>query len=187
MSASVDLDTAIADRLRCERDARGWSLADLAARSGVSKAMISKIERGETSPTAALLVRLAAAFDLTLAGLLLRLPQQGGRISRASGQVYWTDPATGYIRRQILALPDHPVELAEIDLPAGQSVEFPASAYAFIRQAILVKDGCLDVTEGGETHRLNSGDCLAFGPPSDVRLFNTTAAPCRYLVVVNRQ
>ncbi len=56
----------IAARLRLERDSRGWSLADLAERSGVSKATISKIEREEVSPTAVILVRLAGAFDLTL-------------------------------------------------------------------------------------------------------------------------
>ena len=67
-----DTSARIARRLRLERDARGWSLADLAERSGIAKATISKIERREMSPTAVTLVRLAGAFDLTLAGLLLR-------------------------------------------------------------------------------------------------------------------
>jgi transcriptional regulator with XRE-family HTH domain len=59
-----DLSARLAQRLRLERDSRGWSLADLAERSGVSKATISKIERAEVSPTAVVLVRLASAFDL---------------------------------------------------------------------------------------------------------------------------
>src|SRR5258708_29257430 len=86
--------TRIARRLRLERDMRGWSLADLAERSSVSKATISKIEREEVSPTAVILVRLAAAFDLTLAGLLLRAEGEAERLSRAAEQPVWRDPGT---------------------------------------------------------------------------------------------
>ena len=78
-----DTGLQLAQRLRLERDSRGWSLARLAEISGVSKASISKIERAEVSPTAVILVRLAAAFDLTLAGLLLRAENPGGRLLRA--------------------------------------------------------------------------------------------------------
>jgi len=187
MDIMVDIDAALAKRLRLEREARGWSLADVAQRSGVSKAMLSKIERGETSPTAALLVRLSTAFGLTLAGLLVRAEQPAGRVSRAASQPRWTDPETGYVRRQLLAMPDHPVELAEIDLPAGKRVGFPASAYAMIRQAIWVRDGALTVVEGDERHVLDAGDCLAFGAPADVILANETDRPCRYVVVIDRR
>ena len=82
MDTLVDeLSQRLARRIRLERDGRGWSLADLAERSGVSKATISKIERAEVSPTAVVLVRLASAFDLTLAGLMLRAEGQGERLS----------------------------------------------------------------------------------------------------------
>src|SRR5882757_9462683 len=82
MTSKID-DTGprIARRIRLERSARGWSLADLAESSGVAKATISKIEREEMSPTAVTLVRLAAAFDLTLAGLLVRAEDKIGRAS----------------------------------------------------------------------------------------------------------
>src|SRR6187549_836743 len=114
-----DTGMRIARRLRLERDARGWSLADLAERSGVSKATISKIEREEMSPTAVILVRLAGAFDLTLAGLLLRA-EGGARLSRAADQPIWRDPATGYLRRQVFSRPDHPVEVVQVEMPAGR-------------------------------------------------------------------
>ncbi|MBV9456432.1 MAG: helix-turn-helix transcriptional regulator, partial [Bradyrhizobium sp.] len=59
MATIVDeLGQRLAQRIRLERDSRGWSLAELAERSGVSKATISKIERAEVSPTAVVLVRL---------------------------------------------------------------------------------------------------------------------------------
>jgi transcriptional regulator with XRE-family HTH domain len=182
-----DPGARIAQRLRLERDARGWSLADLAERSGVSKAMISKIERTEVSPTAVTLVRLAGAFDLTLAGLLVRAEDAGGRLSRAADQPAWRDPATGYVRRQVFGRPDHPVEIITVDLPAGQAVDFPASSYALIRQAIWVEAGRLTVREPAETWRLDAGDCLGFGPPVDTTLANETPDPCRYVVVISRR
>src|ERR1700760_3959288 len=110
-----DLSTRLAQRLRLERDSRGWSLADLAERSGVSKATISKIERVEVSPTSVVLVRLPRGVGLTLAGLLLRAEGQGDRLSRAASQPNWRDPETGYRRRQIYSRPDHPVELVKVE------------------------------------------------------------------------
>jgi transcriptional regulator with XRE-family HTH domain len=181
-----DAGARIARRIRLERDARGWSLADLAERSGVSKATISKIEREEASPTAVILVRLAGAFDLTLAGLLVRAEGEGGRLSRAADQPIWRDPETGYWRRQVFVRPDHPVEIVAVELPAGQKVAFPASSYAHIRQAVWVRAGELVILEGGERHELGVGDCLGFGPPSEVTLANESAAPCAYLVVLAR-
>jgi transcriptional regulator with XRE-family HTH domain len=177
----------IARRLRLEREARGWSQAQLAAQSGVSKATISKVERGEMSPTAVTLVRLAGAFDLTLAGLLTRAEAPGGRLTRAADQPRWQDPASGYRRRQISMRPDHPLELVQIELPAQQQVQLPAASYAQIQQLIWVQSGELRVTEGAETQQLAPGDCLAFGPPSDTTLANDTESPCTYLVLLVRR
>ncbi|CUI02959.1 helix-turn-helix domain-containing protein [Massilia antarctica] len=183
-----DTSAAIARRLRLERDARGWSLAELAARSGVAKATISKIEREETSPTAVILVRLAGAFDLTLAGLLLRAEghDDTSRVMRAAQQPVWRDPDSGYLRRQVYARPDHPVEIVQVDMPPGQRVVLPASSYAHIRQALWVQTGPLTVVEGGEQHRLEAGDCLGFGPPSEVTIANEGGDTCRYLVILAR-
>jgi transcriptional regulator with XRE-family HTH domain len=181
-----DAGARIARRLRLERDARGWSQADLAERAGVSKAAISKIEREEASPTAVILVRLAGAFDLTLAGLLVRAEREGERVSRSADQPLWRDPETGYLRRQVFSRPDHPLEIVQVEMPAGRRVTLPASSYVHIRQAIWVRAGELVIVEGGERHRLKAGDCLGFGPPSEVSLANEAAAPCVYVVVLGR-
>jgi transcriptional regulator with XRE-family HTH domain len=187
MEDSVDdIGERIARRIRLEREVRGWSLADLATRSGVAKASISKIERGEMSPTAVLLVKLSAAFDLTLAGLLLRAEGNGGRVSRAGDQPLWTDPETGYVRRQVLARPDHPVEVVRVEMPAGKSVTLPASSYARIRQAVWVLDGEMVITEGNERNALKAGDCLAFGTPADTIFANESDQACTYVVVLAR-
>jgi transcriptional regulator with XRE-family HTH domain len=181
-----DLSHRLALRLRLERDSRGWSLADLADRSGVSKATISKIERAEVSPTAVVLVRLASAFDLTLAGLMLRAEGQRDRLSRTGEQPVWRDPETGYLRTQVFNRPDHPLEIIRVELPARQRVTLPASSYAHIRQAVWVQAGALVIIEAGERYALGTGDCLGFGPPAEVTFANETAAPCTYVVALAR-
>jgi transcriptional regulator with XRE-family HTH domain len=176
----------IAQRIRLEREARGWSMADLADRSGVAKATISKIEREEMSPTAVTLLRLAGAFDLTLAGLLLRAEGEGERLSRAADQPVWRDPDSLYLRRQIFSRPDNPLELVQVEMPAGRRVTLPASSYARIRQLLWVQTGELTLIEGEDRQVLGAGDCLGFGPPCDVTFANETAMPCTYLVFLSR-
>ncbi len=182
-----DTNLRLAQRLRLEREARGWSLAELAERSGVSKAAISKIERGEASPTAALLARLSGAFELTLAALLTRAEAGGGRKLAAADQPRWRDPGTGYLRRQVFARGDHPVELVQVELPPGSRVDLPASSYAFIRQVVWLIGGTLEIVEGGRTTALAPGDSYAFGPPADSAFVNPGAEPAVYLVAVARQ
>jgi transcriptional regulator with XRE-family HTH domain len=179
-------ETCLAARLRAEREARGWTLADLGERSGVSRAMVSKVERGEASPTAALLGRLSAAFGLTLSQLFARV-EGGGRVTRASGQPAWRDPETGFLRRSLSPPGNAPMELVWGELPPGAEVAYPAAVYAFIAdQQVVVLDGALTIVQGGVAHDLGPGDCLRFGPPQDAAFRNLGAAPCRYLVAVLR-
>lgn len=178
-----EAELQLSQRLKLEREARNWSQAELAERSGVAKASISKIERGEMSPSAGLLVRLAAAFDLTLAALLVRAERgEAGRLTRAADQPVWRDPATGYRRRQIFNRPDHPPEMVHVELPPGQKVTFPAWSYAHARHAVWCQSGHLTIQEGGHRHDLAPGDSLGFGPPSEITYANESAAPCTYIV-----
>jgi transcriptional regulator with XRE-family HTH domain len=179
-------ESDIAQHIRLERDARNWSMADLAERSGVAKASISKIERGEMSPSAAILARLAAAFDLTLAGLLLKAEGQKDRLTRAADQPVWRDPATGYRRRQIFSRPDHPLEMVLVELPAGEKVSFPAWSYAHARHVVWVQMGELTLIEGSQRNLLKTGDSLGFGSPAEVTYVNETTRPCHYVVALAR-
>jgi transcriptional regulator with XRE-family HTH domain len=183
-----DRETAawLAGRIRESRAARQWSLADLATRSSLSRAMLSRIERGEASPTAGSLARLASAFGMTLAELLTHAASDGGRFRARADQPTWTDPATGYGRRQIFMSAALPLELVEVDLPAHAAVAMPAASYALIRQVVWVIAGRLVIVEGGGRAELEAGDSLEFGPPADCQFRNETAAACRYLVAVLR-
>ena len=176
----------LAARIAIERQARGWSLGELAERSGVSKAMISKIERGEASPTATLLGRLSGAFGLTLSALLARA-EHAGRLIRAAEQPQWRDPASGYVRRQISPRSDLPVELIRVELPVGAAVSFPASAYTFIRQWVWVLKGKLTFVEGETVQEMDPGDCLLLGAPAECTFRTRGREPCMYVVVVMRQ
>jgi transcriptional regulator with XRE-family HTH domain len=180
-------DEVLGRRIRSERHTRGWSLAELAGRAGVSKAMLSKIERAEASPTAATLSRIATAYGLTMAALFETVIAEGARLQRVKDQPIWRDPKAAYLRRQVFLHPANPLELVEIELPARQEVGFPASAYHLIRQVVWVIDGRLTLMEGTVRHELAAGDRIELGPPSDIVFRNETAQPCRYLVAVVRR
>lgn len=181
-----DLNARLADRIRGERERRGWSLADLAERAGVSKAMISKIERAEASPTAVLLGRLSGAFGLTLSNLLSLAEGSGPRLRRKAEQEQWRDPATGFLRTAVSPPGAGPLELVQGELPPGVAISYPAAAYRFISQQIWVLDGALQFHEGETVHDLKAGDCLALAGAADCTFRNTGAVPCRYLVAIAR-
>ncbi|MGG5812580.1 helix-turn-helix domain-containing protein [Falsiroseomonas sp. CW058] len=185
-----DAARRLALRLRQEREARGWSIAELAARSGVSRAMISKVERAEASPTAALLGRLSGPLGLTVSALLARAEAGavGGVVARAADQALWRDPGSGYLRRQV-SPPGADPELARVELPPGARVAFPAASYALMRgQLVWLLEGELLFHEGAATHRLAPGDCLALGPPADCAFENPSKQrACIYLVAVARR
>lgn len=181
-----DIDSRLGTRIRAERESRGWSLTELAARASVSRAMIHKVERGESSPTANLLGKLSGAFGLSMSTLLARAEAGTGHLLRRDDQPLWTDPETGYVRRQVSARSDMPLDLVEVSLPAGKDVPMPASAYAFIRQLIWVLEGDLTFIEGAVRHELRQGDCLHLGSPADCIFRNEGDGACTYAVIVLR-
>jgi transcriptional regulator with XRE-family HTH domain len=191
-------------RLRTARRARDWPIDRLASASGVSRAMISKIERGESSPTAVVLGKLSAALELSIAELLAAAPAAapaaaagagapppgqapaGGLVRRAADAPEWRDPDTGYLRRQ-LSTPQFPVAVTEVVLPAGARVPYPAGAYAFIAQLVWVQSGQLTLADGPAVHVLSAGDTFELGEPRPRDFRNESAGDCRYLVVVTRK
>ena len=120
--ADIDLDRRLGARLKGLRQSRGLTLDQLAARSGVSRAMISRVERGESSPTAALLDRLCAGLGVLLSALF-RDEAPGGPLARRGEQPVWTDPDSGYFRRSVSpAGTGSRLEIVEIEMPAGASI-----------------------------------------------------------------
>ncbi|MEU9734521.1 XRE family transcriptional regulator [Streptomyces sp. NPDC048002] len=182
----------IATRIRAERELRRWTLAQLADASGVSRAMINRIERGESNPTAVVLGKLSAAFRLSVASLLAQAeeapetaePAEAG-VRRPADDPEWVDPETGYRRRQI-AGPRFPAEIAEIRLPAGARVPYPAAAFAFLHQLVWVLEGRLAFHDGDTVHDLGPGDVIELGDPAPRVFANTGDTECRYAVLLSR-
>jgi transcriptional regulator with XRE-family HTH domain len=185
-----DLNRRIAERVRELRAARGLALEALAGRCGVSRSMISLIERGETSPTAVVLEKLAAGLGVTLPSLFdppaaaAKVP--AGPVSRQEDQVEWRDPASGYIRRNVSppGVPQ-PMQIVEVHFPAGGRVAFEnAGRDARVHQQVWVLEGTMDVALGEERHRLRQGDCLAMQLDRPTMFHNPTRKPARYAVVI---
>lgn len=186
MVSTVDLSTSLAETVTAVRTARGLSVAALAEASGVSRAMIGKVERGTAQPTAVLLGRLAGALGLTLSQLVARAEGSEEPVARRAAQPVWTDPATGYVRRAVTPGTGGPLELIEVTLPAGARVGFPAATYAGTHHQVWVLDGTLRFHEGTAVHDLAAGDCLRLGDPRDCVYENASARECRYLVCLVR-
>jgi len=177
------INVRIGQKVRQEREKKGWSLTELAEYSGVSRAMIHKIERGESSPTATLLARLSGAFDMSMSQLIALAEVRPGTLVRYENQVVWQDPESHYIRRHVSPDPI-PVDLVSIALPARTAVPMPAISYRSRRQLIWVLEGRLTFEEGPTTFEMLTGDCLALGDPADCVFRNETDETCRYAVVV---
>lgn len=182
-----DLTQRISARIRDLRAAQNLSLDALASRSGVSRSMISFIERGESSPTAVVLEKLAAGLSVTLASLFNPPDSSNtpaGPISHRADQLQWQDPASGYLRRN-LTPPGlgQPMQLVEIHFPPGQRVAFENVREQPVYQQIWMLEGEMDITKGKEAHRLQAGDCLAMVLDRPHMFHNPTKKPARYLVV----
>lgn len=182
------LSASLAAAVREARQDRELSAGTLAERSGVSRAMIGKIERGEAQPTAVLLSRLAAALGLSLSELVARAEgDDDRRLARRDDQATWQDPVTGYVRRAVSPPGRGATELVEIDLPPGAKAGFPAVSYVFADHQIWVLSGRLRFHEGEVVHELAEGDCLQLGRPVDCAYENPGPQPCRYLVVLTKR
>lgn len=195
------LNRRIAGRVKELRAARGQSLDALAGKSGVSRSMISLIERGESSPTAVVLEKLSAALGVTLASLFdapasapavsssrrsANSAKAERAVARRRDQLQWKDPASGYRRRNV-SPPDvpQPMQIVEVEFPAGGRVAFETGVRDVrVHQQVWVLEGAIDITLGSERHQLRQGDCLAMELDRPTMFRNPTRKPARYAVVM---
>src|SRR5262252_3085367 len=184
-----DLHQRIADRVRALRAAHRLSLDALAGKTGVSRSMLSLIERAESSPTAAVLEKLASGLGVTLASLFDAPATAGeapGGLARRADQPQWQDPASGYVRRNVSppAVPQ-PMQIVDVRFPPGGRVAFETGARDVrVHQQVWVLEGAIDITLGAERHRLREGDCLAMQLDRPTMFHNPTRRPARYAVVI---
>jgi transcriptional regulator with XRE-family HTH domain len=178
----------VARRVRELRVANGASLDALAAASGVSRSMISLVERAESSPTAVVLAKLASALGVPLASLFDAPAAKASTqpLVRRDEQPEWRDPASGYRRRNVSppGMPQ-PMQIVDVRFPAGARVAFENGARDVrVHQQVWVLDGTIDVSVGTERYRLREGDCLAMQLDRPTMFHNPTRKPTRYAVVI---
>lgn len=181
-----DIDARIASRVRALRSELGLTLDALAAKSDVSRSMISLIERGESSPTAVVLEKVARGLGVPLPTLFDDRSAPESPVSRPADRTPWRDPQSGYVRRNISPgnFPS-PIQIVEIVLPAGARVAYENGPRAVsIHQQVWVQEGDLEVTVGRVTHRLSPDDCLAMRLDEPTAFRNRTRKPARYTVVI---
>jgi transcriptional regulator with XRE-family HTH domain len=181
-----DINARIASRVRILRTDLGMTLDGLAAKSRVSRSMISLVERGESSPTAVVLEKIASGLGVPLATLFDDSTAPASPVSRPDDRVPWRDPQSGYVRRNISpANFPSPIQIVEIELPAGARVAYETGARdVAVHQQIWVQEGNIEVSLGSVTYRLSAGDCLAMHLNEPTAFRNRTKKPARYIVTI---
>lgn len=178
-----DIERRIAFRLGQLRTDRGWSLDALAERSGISRATLSRLERGELSPTAAMLGRLCTTFGWTLSRLMAEAETRAASLVPAAQQAVWTDPDTGYQRR-IVSPPGPGLrgELVEVRIPARASVAYDAAPVPGLEHHLWLLDGALMLEVGGTTYQLGPGDTLRYILNGPSRFTASGRREARYVI-----
>ena len=185
--ADRDVDRRIALRLARLRADSGWSLDVLAERTGISRATLSRLERSELSPTAAMLGRLCSIYGWTLSRLMAEAETRPANLVPASEQPEWKDPESGYRRRAVSPpTPGLRGEVVEVHMPAGASVSFDASPIAGLEHHLWMLEGALSLDVGGSLFRLRAGDCLRYVLTGSSRFQNPGKREARYVIAMVR-
>jgi transcriptional regulator with XRE-family HTH domain len=157
-----ELSRLIGSRIREHRARRGWTLEDLAGRSGVSRRMLVNIEKGSANPSIATLLRVSDALGIGLPGLVDAGRPEVLRVTR-SGQapVLWRGPSGGTAVLVAGTEPPEVVELWDWSLAPGESHDSEPHATG-TRELLLVLEGQVQVQAGPTRHVLGTGDSAAF-------------------------
>lgn len=181
----LNTEDRLAARLAELRVQRGWSLDELAMATGISRASLSRIERAETSPTAALLNRLCVAYGLTMSRLLSEVEEESALLLKASDQTVWHDEASGYQRRSVSPpASQFKVEVVECVLQPGARIEYNAPPVQGLEQHIWLQSGELTFTMDEQRWTLQAGDCLRFHLTGKSSFEAHPEGGARYLLVV---
>lgn len=179
------LDQRLSERLALLRQRQQWSLDELAQRTGISRATLSRLERGETSPSASLLNRLCAAYGLPMSRLLAELESAPVAPLPRSAQPFWMDPETGF-RRRMVSPPGAGFtgELIEGELPPGAVVRYEQPSVHGLEHHLWLQAGALTLTLQDQAHRLQPGDSLRYRLWGSSRFESTGSEAAHYLIAI---
>ncbi|MGB1236748.1 MAG: helix-turn-helix domain-containing protein [Pseudomonadales bacterium] len=153
------MSQVLCEKVKGLRKAKGWTLERLAEVSGVSRSMLSQIERGRANPTLAVACRIAQAFSISV-GELVDEPWTGSAIE----VIRRDDPAFLYrsdkqckIRTLSPLNMEKNIEFYELTLEAGNELA-SAAHFEGAREFITVQCGQIEVTAGADNSLLGPGD-----------------------------
>jgi transcriptional regulator with XRE-family HTH domain len=183
-----DVNAAVARNVRSHRTRLAWTLEDLAARSGVSKGMLSQVEQARTNPSVATICRLATALGVSIASLVEAPEVPNARVVRAEEAVtLWTGGHKGSAARLLVGSgTSQQVELWDVRMLPGDgygSEGHPSGT----RELLLVIEGELTLELDSVPHRVGAGDAIAFVADRPHAYRNRGDVPLRYsLSVIHR-
>jgi transcriptional regulator with XRE-family HTH domain len=182
-----EVDRRIAQRLAQLRAERGLSLDGVADRTGISRATLSRLERAELSPTAAMLGKLCTLYGWTLSRFMAEAETRPPSLVTTAEQTDWKDPESGY-RRRVVSPPAPGLrgELVLVRMPAGASVSFDASPIVGLEHHLWMLEGTITLEVEGSVFRLRAGDCLRYVLAGRTRFKGTGKREARYLVAMVR-
>lgn len=184
MDGTANRYRALADHLRSLRTEHGLSLQDLALKSGVSRATLSRIENAEVSPTAETLGRLASVFVLPLSQLLAPLEPGFPPLVRHADQGVWSDRGKGFVRRSISPPSGQlKLEMIEGEIASHQRMAYDRPAFPGHEHHLVLLTGALILTVDGVRYELRAGDCLRYRL-RDASSFETGEQPARYIIAL---
>jgi XRE family transcriptional regulator, regulator of sulfur utilization len=183
MTDQPDITTRLAVALREARRTRGLSLDAVAKLSGVSRSMVSQIERGESSPTVATLWNLTRALQVDFAGLLDAPSPPAIEVVRAAAAPTIAGRGEGVTIR-ILSPPETVGSHEVYDLAFTALGRLVSDAHGpGCREHLTVIDGSLRVTSGDAVETLHPGDTARY-PADRLHRIEATGAPARALLIV---
>jgi transcriptional regulator with XRE-family HTH domain len=162
MIQAPTVNELIGGRVREQRTARGWTLDEMAHRSGVSRRMLISIEHGESNPSIATLLRISDALGVGLPVLVdVERPRAFTVTPAGQAPVLWRGPCGGQALLVAGTEPPDVVELWDWTLQPGEEHQTEAHSVG-TRELVLVLEGHIDVRVGDRTDRLETGDSAAF-------------------------
>ncbi|WP_271499780.1 helix-turn-helix domain-containing protein [Bradyrhizobium sp. CCBAU 11357] len=179
----------LGSRVKRLRTQAGLTLEEFAAQSGVSRAMLSKVERGEKSPTLAIIVRIAKGLNVSMSALMGAEPDAAQvAVIRKANRLAFKDPETGFERHNLSPSHlDNDLEFLLHRIPAGESsgelppYKVPTEKY------LVVHEGELTVQTGEANYVLGTGDSFYFDVREPYRFINAGRIPCAYYLVIRRR
>ena len=176
-------------RVKKLRGDRGWSLEELANASGVSRSMLSEIEREKANPTLTVTFRIARAFGLTLQELIESAEASASKIQviRASdrAQVYRSDKQCEIRTLSPINL-EKDVEFYEVTLKPGGALRSQPH-FEGTREFLTVEEGCVRIESDQDTDELTKGDSGTYRADVPHAIVNTAKGPAVvFLVVIYR-